>query len=347
MPKRFILSEKNIPGYLLKTVDKDTEMNIKKVGAVREITKYTNSSFVFKANCLTDSGRQIVYLKYSGDYNKRGKEFRTEPVRTVVEGEKIKLLKILLEPGLVPHIVYIDYKNLVMVSLDIQGNKKILVEEFDQDKVYPGLAGKFGEFFGTLHGKTYNTPAVFNDTAWQRRIYNKWPDWLMTGPSQHLPKKTISQFLRQSEKATKALVWGDPVSRNIFVDNRSFSVLDFDFTMHFDPAMDPGMFLAQWAMKMLENKKKVATDCQLFIKRFLKSYSTTLKQYQVPLKEINDILKRAEIWIGVYMVSRTDGESGSYFEKWPDWEEKIRKTGLALISGQSEQAANQLRRYFR
>lgn len=339
MKKRLILTEKNIPRFL-KSAARNFPFELKKVTSVKEVTKYSNASFVYKANCFTSEGRQVLYLKQSDEFAKRNREIRVEPERVVIENEKIKLLEVLLGKGKVPHVLYVDYQNYVLVMQDIQGKKKMLIEEFANNKVYSQLAEKFGIFFGTLHGKTYNTPPVFNDTAWQRRIYNVWRDWLMFGARKHIAKNIIDKFINQSEKSTKVLVWGDPVHRNIFVGRNDFSVLDFDFTMHYDPALDSGMFLAHWVIKMLEGNSKVAKDCRFFIRDFIKAYVKTVKSLDVSEQEARKIMKRAVVWTGVYMVSRTDGKSGSYYKKWPKWENKIREAGIALVTAKRNKTSD-------
>ncbi|MBT4735543.1 MAG: phosphotransferase [Candidatus Marinimicrobia bacterium] len=343
MKKRLIITEKNIPRFL-KAAAKEFPFELKRITSVKEVTKYTNASFVYRASCLTSQGRKVLYLKQSDEFVKRNREISVEPERVVIENEKIKVLEIILGKNLVPHVLYVDYQNYVLVMEDIQGKKKILIEEFAKDKVYPQLAEKFGNFFGTLHGKTYNTLPVFNDTAWQKRIYSLWTGWLMFGAKKHISKDIINKFINQSEKSTKALIWGDPVNRNIFVDRSSFSVLDFDFAMHHDPALDNGIFLAQWVIKSLEGKEKATKDCRYFVRYFVRSYIKTMKSLGVPEKEVRGIIKRTVVWTGAYMVSRTDGKSGSYYKKWPKWENKIREIGIALVTGKKNVTADWFRR---
>ncbi|MFA6391710.1 MAG: phosphotransferase [Patescibacteria group bacterium] len=344
MRRIYILSEKNIAEYLLNQVNKSLPFRLLKITEVTEITKYTNASFVYRVHCITNQGKKTLFLKQSDGYTKRNRRIRVDPERVIIEGEKLKLLESLFGKGIVPLVLYVDLKNYILVMDDIQGKKKILIEEFDQHKVYPQLARKFGIFFGTLHGKTYNTPPVFNRSAWQKRIYRLWRNWILFGAKKILPDKTIRAFIRQSDRAKKSLIWGDPVNKNIFVNRQNFSVLDFDFAMYHDPALDNGVFLAHWVIKMLEGKKKIAIDCRNFIINFTKAYLKTTMTMGLSVQERDGIMKRTIVWTGVYMVSRTDGRSGSYYKKSPVWESQIRETGLALITKKKNNTADWFRK---
>ncbi|MBU0613402.1 hypothetical protein KKB10_05335 [Patescibacteria group bacterium] len=343
MKKRLILNEKNILRFL-KDSAKEFPFELKKVTSVKEVTKYSNASFIYRADCQTSQGKKILYLKQSRGHIKRNKEIKVEPIRTVVESEKIKFLESLLGKKIVPHVLYVDYKNCISVMLDVQGNRKMLIEEFEKDKVYHQLANKFGVFFGNLHGKTYNTPPMFDNSAWQKRIYKLWTNWLVFGVKKYVDRSVINKFVNQTKKTKKALVWGDPVHRNIFISQTDFTAIDFDFTMHHDPALDNGVFLAQWVIKSLEGKEKITKDCRNFVRRFVKSYINTMKSHSVSEYHVKGIVKRIVMWMGVYMVSRTDGKSGSYYEKWPQWESRIRETGLALVTSKKNATADWCRR---
>ena len=325
---------------MLTQAAKEFSFELKKVTSVEEVTKYTNACFVYRVNCLTSRGKKILYLKQSDGYVKRNRRIRVDPERVIIEGEKLRLLESLLGKEIVPMVLYIDLQNYILVMDDIQGKKKILVEEFDKHKVYPQLAEKFGIFFGTLHGKTYNTPLAFDGADWQKRIHGIWRDWVMFGAKKLVAKEVISKFTNQSDKAKKAFIWGDPVHRNIFVSKYNFSVLDFDFAIHHDPAFDNGIFLAHWVIKLLEGNEQVVRDCRYFIKYFNKAYIETMRSFGISAQEIEGIIRRITVWTGVYMVSRTDGRSGSYYKNQPRLEAKIRETGLALITRSENKTAD-------
>ncbi|MFA6272388.1 MAG: phosphotransferase [Patescibacteria group bacterium] len=340
MNKRTILSEKNIAGYLnAKAVD-GFIFEIKKVINVTEITKYSNAFFVYRAECLTNQGKKILYLKQSDGYVKRDRKIRINPARTVIEGRKLKFLESLIGKKIVPQVLHVDYHNYILVLDDIQGKKKILIEEFNRDKVQPQLAEEFGNFFGKMHGRTYNMPLLFSNISNQNKVNFIWRDWVMFGAKKLIKEEAIKKFVKNSDRAKKSFVWGDPVYRNIFVSKHGFSVLDFDFAMENDPALDNGIFLAHWLIKILEEKVAVSKDCRYFIKNFIKAYVKTMKSFGISAHEIKGVIKRTTVWTGIYMVSRTDGRSGSYYKNRPRLEAKIRETGLALITRSKNKTAD-------
>lgn len=107
-------------------------------------------------------------------------------------------------------------------------------------------------------------------------------------------------------------------------------MVDFDHVVAYDPALDCGVLLAHWMWMGLKNAKLKIKD-KKFQEDFWKTYRGEFKNRGLG-GEVEHILKRTMRWAGIYLVSRTDGRSGSYFKKWPRWEKTIRQLGIELFT---------------
>lgn len=324
------LNSQNLPDYLRK-IEPNLGFKIDKIISAVEFDQYSNNNFLFKVECETDSGTKKLFLKQALPFNKRsqkrGEPLAIDPKRMFGEVKIIRLLANLWGESFVPHIYYFDEKNMIMVMSDVSEGGKLLIEEFNQNRVHPELGSLFGTLFGKLHSKTYQIKEIYaGSTDWYKRMIWFLEDHIGDGIKKFVAEKLVAEFFQKSERAPHSVIWNDPVYRNIFVKKDLVSVVDFDHTINFDPAVDNGMFLAHWVWMMLKGNKKLTQDCQKFIKDYIQSY-------KMEMPKSDEILQRSLCWMGIYLVSRTDGTSGSYFKDNPIWEAKIRQTGIDLFNG--------------
>ena len=338
MKNHLVLNENNVKNYLKKQVLPHLNFKVKKIVLVKEITQYTNANYLFRIIVLTDFGQKSFILKQARFYNKRalkqGIKVRVDPRRIIGEVKMLKLLAQVWGQNFVPEIIHFDSKNYILIMNDV-GSGRLLIEEFDHNRVHPELGPLLGKLFGQLHGQTFKTKKeVAGSISWKKRLINILPKnhWSL-GLKKFLPKKVIAHFFSQVGKAPTSVIWMDPVYRNILLQKNKVVFFDFDHAMNYDPAFDNGVLLAQWVWMTLKGKEKVRQDSEKFIAGFIKAYKKAfLNGFRANRKELTEILRRTSRWVGLYLVSRTDGKSGSYFKEWPEWEKKIRQTGINLFA---------------
>ena len=254
----------------------------------------------------------------------------------------MKLMAKLWGKQYVPEIYYFDPVHCVLVMPDVSQGGKLLVDEFERGRIHPELGARFGQLFGKLHSATYRSELdCCGSPAWRKKMMNFFGlGWIGQGILKFVPRKVVRKFYDEAACAPRAWIWGDPVYRNIFVKpGGTVSMIDFDHALAYDPALDCGILTAHWMWMGLKNEE-LRIQNEKFQKDFWRAYRAEFINRIPPLRvrggkeglrtEVNGIRRRAQRWAGIYLVSRTDGKSGSYFKKWPKWEKKIREQGIAL-----------------
>jgi len=347
MPKELILTEASIESFLLKEVGPHLTHKIEEIKERDEISKYSNNNYLWRVRAILDGQEKILWIKQARKYNKRafrvGKKIPVDPLRICGEIKMIRLLGRLWGKIFVPEIYYFNPYYCIAVMSDVSEGGKLLVEEFEKNRVYPELGSLFGRLFGLLHSATYGTRIeCCGSKTWRKQLLEFFNQWLGLGIRKFVPKEKVNSFYKEAKKATPAMIWGDPVYRNIFIKNDgTVSMVDFDHAITYDPACDNGMFLAHWAWMGLKSKK-LKVKSKKFIGDYWQAYLKEFKKRKLA-KETPLIKKRTLKWMGIYLVSRTDGKSGSYFKDWPEWEEKIRRLGVNLFIGEKSDEAEEIR----
>lgn len=325
-----ILNIKKIPSYL-KGINKHLSFNILKVLKAEELTG-GNVSYVYRVSVATDAGSKTLIFKQALDEIKRPESKKHLPKKRVwTEARVLQKLKEIFDEPVIPEVYYLDKKNYVIIMSEVQGQKKSFSKEWEANRLYPQFGGKFGKLFSQLHSKTYLMEEDFS-TA-QRKMMEEFyiPRHLVWGARKHLPHDRVDSIIKASYDAEPSLVWLDPVHRNIFVNDEGFSLVDFEFCLHLDPAMDLGIFLTHWAIKTQELDLKIQADAWQFIKDFINAYQIEW-QKNVPniQAHLQGIFKRTVDWLGIYMLSRVDGKHGSYVKD-KKVEQKVREVGKDLL----------------
>lgn len=328
-----ILNLEKIPSYL-NSVNTYLSFNILKVVKSEELVG-GNVSYIFKVKVETDADIETLILKQALSQIKRPDENAKLPKKRAWSEARLllKLREIFDEP-VVPEVYYLDKKNFVIIMSEVQGQKRLLADEWEINSLYPHLGVMFGKIFGQLHSKTYKLEEDYS-TAQRKMMENYYiPRHLVWGAKKYLPHDRIDGIIKNSYKVSPSLVWLDPVHRNIFVDNEGFSLVDFEFCLHLDPAMDLGIFLTHWVIKTQEKEALIQSDAWQFIKDFIQAYQSEW-QKNVPNIQVHlqGIFKRTIDWLGIYMLSRVDGKHGSYIQN-REVEQRVRELGKDLLTNQ-------------
>jgi 5-methylthioribose kinase len=338
MKKSLILTEKNIISYLKKRVFPALDFKVKRIIIVKEILSFSNADYLFEVEVITDQGEKRLILKQAQPWGKRqlkqGVKKFLDPARVAGEVKMLEFLSQTWGEEYVPKILFYDRKNSVFLMSDIGSGFKLLVKEFDRYRVYPQLGPLLGRLFGTLHGRTYGIKKEFNPSqSWRDNLIERLiHQSFASGLKKFLGDKPVMNFIAAAENGKLSVVWGDPVFRNIFVGKKSAAFFDFDFSCRYDPAYDNGVFLAHWLWMTAKGEKKVRAEAKKFICDYFEAYAQAfIAEKKGNGNDLKMLQARTWRWAGLYLVSRTDGLSGSYFKDHPAWEKRIRQLGLDLF----------------
>lgn len=328
--KQLVINSNNITQYL-DEIKPNFKFEIIKIENISIYDKYSNANYLFKIDFLTKKGKQTVFLKQALPYNKRDKKIKSDPKRILGEAKFIELAQKIWGKEYVPKIEYLDKENYILFLSDVSVNKKLLIEEFNNNKVHPELGKMLGRFFGKLHATTYNNNKTFcHSQSWHNRMIWFIQSYVGQGIKKYILAKELNKFFTKLDNLPYSVIWNDPVYRNIFVGKNSISLIDFDHTINYSPAIDNGFLLAHWIWMSLKDDYKITKDCQKFINDYVNYYK---KEWigKIGEKEFAEIINNSYRYAGIYLVSRTDGKSGSYFRDYPVWETKIRQKGINLF----------------
>lgn len=342
-----ILGQHNVEPYVEKRLRKVRALSHGGIISIVEVTDYSNANFVFRVTLSIAASRRVLFLKQAQRYNQRalrqGEKIPVEPNRLLGEYRMLLLLRRLWGLAHVPEVIFFDRTNNVIALSDVGAGKRLLVDEFAAGRLHPQLGTKFGTLFGRLHGTTYSTRREYaGSSRWKKQLFKILVrQYWGSGVQRYFSPFNVNQFLRQSSGAKPSAIWGDPVHRNIFVSRQSFSCIDFEHASTSDPAFDDGVFLAHWLWMAVKGNLALTHDAEQFIRRYVAAYREALAAANVPSGDVAAMMRRTVRWAGYYLISRTDGRSGSYFKQWPAWERRVRRLGIELFGERYRSAASQ------
>ncbi len=328
----------SVPVYL-ERVARQLPFKASRLVSVRALTEFGNNNYLFCLTVGSSSRARRYFLKQAQRFNRRsvqqGKPIAVDPSRMEGEVRLLQYLQRLWGSGIVPEVYFYDAANAVMLMSDVGRGGKLLALEFARGRVHPEVGPVLGRLLGKLHAATYHRPRpVGSNRVWQDKITK----WLFgvhfaAGVNHFFPKRDVQQFYRSVARAPKATVWGDPVHRNIFVGpGRQLGLVDFDHTVRYDPMIDCGILLSHWVWMWVRAPGKHRQDSERALQGFMCAYWAAWRS-RLSAAERKAMERRLLRWIGLYLLSRTDGGSGSYFAKWPAWERRIRELGKELFAG--------------
>ncbi len=326
-----VLYLENIKDYL-EDVKKHLSFKINKIKKIKELSG-GNVSYVFAVEIESDSGINKLVLKQVLSQIKREDEDIEMPLeRIITEAKVLEKIKEWIGENFVPEIFYLDKENFVLIMSDVEQDRKCLVDELEKNNLHANLAKQFGEFFGRFHARTYKIDEDLS-TA-ERELMETYyiPLHLTWGARKHFPEEVIKKIVKESYLTNPSLIWIDPVHRNIFVSKNDFRLIDFEFCLHLDPAIDLGIFLSHWFIKSQEADDDIKQGSKKFIDDFIEEYKKVwLGHVSDSADHLGGIIKRSNKWLGIYLLSRVDGKHGSYVKD-KEVEEKVRNLGKDLLN---------------
>ncbi|MFH1235342.1 MAG: aminoglycoside phosphotransferase family protein [Parcubacteria group bacterium] len=344
------LSLSNVGKYLIQQ-KRRLPFRVRSIRTIEEVAEYSNNNYLFEIATSSGDKKKRYYLKQAQKYNKRSVEEKKpifiHPARILGEIHLIKRLEKLWGRTVVPRVFFSDATNYVFLMSDVKGTGKYLIYEFAKNRVHPKIGKTLGRYLGKLHATSYCPRGMCGvDPNYQRFMlrffYNKhWGH----GVRKFFPPHAVGTFYRKVTRVPSSIIWGDPVYRNIFVHSQErISCIDFDHAVLYDSMHDLGVLVAHWVWMWVKGNKKVKHDSEKFLTSCTVSYwRQWKKQPKLTLGEQTAMRERLLKWIGIYLLSRTDGRSGSYFKPWPAWEKRIRQLGIQLFKGEKNALTIKLR----
>jgi 5-methylthioribose kinase len=312
------LDELGVREYLAK--NKVPTLDGKTIGEIKEITRNTNSSFVFRVELLDKNNiSEFVYVKWSPPFAKAFPDLAIDSGRVIVEGKFLQAAN--KREGLVkylPKALWLDEENKVLIMSDVLKDGEFLHDILDKYLIYPWIGTEFGNFFNNLHNTKftdYSVPKEHQD--WWVNIGFK--DYMTKGGQVILGKTEVLDLVEESDSVSRTILWADPMPKNIVIDGQAVRIMDFETVINWDVAYDLGCFIAHFALRFTL-KQELEKDFNQFLMNFFKAYGTLEP----------DLAKRVIKYISVFMVHRTDGIDQYTFSN--EEKDRIRKEAKELFN---------------
>lgn len=289
------LDETRLRIYLEKHWSRITALRDTNIGAIEEVTRNTNSSFVFRVEIVTRDKPFFVYVKWSPPYAKAFPEITMESGRVIVEGEFLqKAGENRLLANYLPKVLWLDKENRVLVMTDVLRNGTFLHDILERYKIYPWLGEEFGRFFEVLHNAKLNFRVPSNHQRWWIGVgFRK---YMTLGGQKVLGEKEVLALIDESERVAHTVIWADPMPKNIVIDGRTFRLMDFETVIDWDIAYDIGTFISHFAIRWV-----LRPSLHDNFNKFLDELFVIYKIADPETKQ------RIMKYVAVFMVHRTDG----------------------------------------
>tara|TARA_Y100000310_G_C20697289_1_gene826616 strand:+ start:1004 stop:1942 length:939 start_codon:yes stop_codon:yes gene_type:complete len=288
------------------------------------LEKITTNRTNIVHRCFVGKKKYIIkqYLPYVANL----KSVKMHPKRAYFEYKALQLFEKVLGKNHVQKIIHFDQKKYLLILTD---EKKDLFfgEEENIEKIKPIHYKKIGELLGKLHGKTINGKNLLNHSP---KDYTQY-DLLRLFGAKKLYEKEVEQFKKNLKKIPYCVYWADCSPKNIFINKDTVVFIDFEFSYFHAPCLDVGFFLAHILLFMIKHKKfekKVKNGINIFIK----SYSQTILKFGYPSKELDLLLKLANIYSGFILIHKSF--SIARYQQYENLKKEIKKFADDLINGQ-------------
>jgi len=267
-----LLKEANVIDYL-RSKSRYLPFSVSQIKSVKIVDKYSNSNFLYRIVVSQGKKVQIYFLKQAWQYNKRsylaGQPIAVDSSRIIGEVYLIRYLNKLWPAGTVPKVYFFDKQAKVFLMSDVSKKGKLLADEFDKNKIHPEIAPVLAKHLSLLHIKSYKRRLKTGSNESYEKMMKDFlfgKKWWGYALDKFFNKKEINDFYKEVKKNSNCLIWGDPINRNIFVrPNGRVGLVDFDFTMNYDPMLDVGVLLAHWLWMKEKGNSKLSRDCQKFL----------------------------------------------------------------------------------
>ncbi|MFA6550721.1 MAG: phosphotransferase, partial [Candidatus Gracilibacteria bacterium] len=277
-----MIKKEHIGNYLISYPNS----GIEKVGAIEEVAENSGSCFIFKVKIFIDKKPRNIVLKMADDYLKIDPSFKLSPKRLAWEYEALKYFSKISSPRYFPEVLWYDSANYVLVMEDIKGKDGLLLKnEIDEGRLHPEIIKDLADFFADLHLASYKQPHIINIQS-DKNFSDHWLAFLRTevvdkfytvGARKVSLASIVEDLLNKSRQAPQAVIWMDPLPKNIFVHGNSFKLIDFETVAVWDIAWDPAIFISEWIIKSASKDRKVSDEAQGVVRMFFSRYLSKIE----------------------------------------------------------------------
>ncbi len=293
------LDSTNAAGYLIATgrVARDEPVRVEELaGGV--------SNVVLR---VTPQSRPPFVVKQSREQLRTQLEWRSRLDRIWREVAVMRTLNRILEPGLVPGILFEDRENFLFAMEAIDERHIVWKTALLADHVDLELGARLGRILATVHRETWNDSAV-RDALPDLVVF----DELRIDPyyrkiaEVHAPvRDRIDWLLDEMQRQRHCLVLGDFSPKNILLTGDRVTLVDFE-TGHFgDPGFDHGFFLTHLTLKAIRRQSAGGVFLEL-ARRFWQEYRS---RFAESVAVVDDWEARSVVHWAACVLARIDGKS--------------------------------------
>lgn len=309
MMSKFVLNKENIKDYFIGNVVPNLpfSLDLETPQEYQEITEHTNVNFLFRVSFKSiNSSISSLILKHAQDWVKVKPEIEFESDRNSTEGKVLTIFRDIWGEGSVPKVYYQDYNNNVLVLEDFGRDCLVLASEFDKNVVHPEVADVLGERLGILHASTYGGNETVRKNQEEDSFKEYFTNFKMAGAKKVNEKATID-LIESGREVTEALIWGDPVPKNILISKKGIHFIDMEGSLQWDPAFDFGHAAAHWLIKYLECPN-LELEVEKALSNLFGAYKRELNKV-VGNSDIKALVLRSNRYAGATLLHRLKGLS--------------------------------------
>lgn len=239
----------------------------------------------------------------------------SRPARIFNEIEVLKILADLLEPGIVPRILFEDRENFLFAMEAAPADHRVWKAQLLHGEADLEIARQLGTILAVIHRETWGDESLarrlgdltmFDELRldpYYRRLWRDHPD----------DRPILQRLIDDPHQHRSCLVLGDFSPKNILVHSRGLTVVDFETGHYGDPAFDLGFFLSHLFLKTLLHADRSALYLGL-IATFLEAYDLALHEpnksgQKLSADERKGVESRGTLHLAGCMWARIDGTS--------------------------------------
>jgi len=267
---------------------------------------------------------KIVLKQALANAKSRYVSCKLNPNRVVKEYEAIRIFKKYAKADFLPKPIFIDRKNYVMAVENVPDPYHTLKRDLIDNMADAKIAENIVKNLSLLHNSTMEKEEIHLGFDNRENFMNlKIKLQCLEITKNEILKREISRFVINSIAKKICLLHGDIAPKNILVHGRKVFFIDLEESYYSDPALDVGYLLAHYFLNAINN---------LSLEHFYDAVDRMWKTYldRINLSE-EDFRKRIVKYIGIFLLSRIDGQAKANQVKNEKIKQIIRDTAKDII----------------
>ena len=256
---------------------------------------------------VTPQASPPLVIKQSREQLRTRLEWRSRLDRIWREVAVMRILGSILEPGLVPKILFEDRQNYLFGMEAIDEHHIVWKTALLADQIDPQIASRLGDVLATLHARTWDNPEIRRQMS-DVTVFDELridPYYRKIAHVHPRIRDRIEWLLHEMQNQRHCLVLGDFSPKNILMTGDRITLVDFE-TGHFgDPGFDLGFFLTHLTLKAIRRLENGRAFLDL-ARRFWNEYQVRLRR-DVP--HAHQLDTRSVVHWAACVLARIDGKS--------------------------------------